>query len=121
MNAGELKKVLDSHKAWLGRDPDGKRANLRGANLSEANLSEADLRGADLSGATGNFVTFSVGRHEAVFAGGYGCIGCERHEYQVWLDNGHEIGENNNYSGEEITRYMAMIKIAVEWLRSVEK
>ena len=44
-------KILAQHKAWLGGNADGARANLRGANLREADLSEADLSWADLSEA----------------------------------------------------------------------
>ena len=61
MNSTELKTILDLHKKWLIKEPDGKRANLymadlrgadlSGAYLSGAKLSGADLRGADLSGA----------------------------------------------------------------------
>ena len=61
MNSVELKSILNLHKKWLIKEPDGKQANLymadlRGANLScaylsGAKLSGADLRGADLSGA----------------------------------------------------------------------
>ena len=61
MNSEELKTILDLHKKWLIKEPDGKRANLymadlrgadlNGAYLSGAKLSGADLRGADLSGA----------------------------------------------------------------------
>lgn len=47
----DLNKILDLHKKWLGNNPDGVRAELRGANLSGANLREADLRWADLRGA----------------------------------------------------------------------
>ena len=60
MNSAELKTILDLHKKWLIKEPDGKRANLymadlrgadlSGAYLSGAKLSGADLRGADLSG-----------------------------------------------------------------------
>ena len=56
MNSVELKAILDLHKKWLIKEPDGKRANLymadlRGADLSGAYLSGAKLRGADLRGA----------------------------------------------------------------------
>ena len=61
MNSVELKSILNLHKKWLIKEPDGKRANLymsdlrgadlSGAYLSGAKLSGADLRGADLSGA----------------------------------------------------------------------
>lgn len=52
----DLNKILDLHKKWLGNNPDGVRANLRGAdlrgaNLGGADLSRANLRLANLSGA----------------------------------------------------------------------
>jgi len=47
----DLNKILDLHKKWLGNNPDGVRADLRGADLREADLSGANLREADLRGA----------------------------------------------------------------------
>ena len=44
----DLNKILDLHKKWLGNNPDGVRADLRGADLREADLSGANLREADL-------------------------------------------------------------------------
>ena len=44
----ELEVFLRKHKLWLGNDPKGEMANLRGADLREANLRWANLRGADL-------------------------------------------------------------------------
>lgn len=56
LSKDELKIILDRHKAWLAKEPNGEQAdlsgaNLRGADLRGADLSEADLRWADLSGA----------------------------------------------------------------------
>ena len=51
MTREQLKEVLDLHAAWLGKKPEGKRADLSGANLSGANLRSANLSGANLSGA----------------------------------------------------------------------
>jgi hypothetical protein len=51
MNQNDLKKILESHAAWL-RNDGGTRANLRGANLQEADLQRVDLRGANLQGAS---------------------------------------------------------------------
>ena len=51
MTPEQLKEVLDLHAAWLGKKPEGKRADLSGANLRSANLRSANLSGADLSGA----------------------------------------------------------------------
>ena len=105
-------------------------ADLRGANLSGANLSEAYLRGANLSeaylseaylsGAKGPFTTFSAGRHTAVFAGGYGVIGCERWSYESWLTDYDEIGRNHDYGDDEIAEYGEFIKLAVARQRRVE-
>ena len=62
----KLNSILNKHKMWLLKDPEGERANLIRADLREANLREAnlykanlykanlykaDLRGADLMGA----------------------------------------------------------------------
>ena len=51
MTREQLKEVLDLHAAWLGKKPEGKRADLSGANLRSADLRSANLSGADLSGA----------------------------------------------------------------------
>jgi hypothetical protein len=98
-----------------------RNADLRGADLRGASLRNADLRGADLRGASGNFATGSFGKHHAVAAGGYISIGCEWHTYAEWLEHGPEIGRENYYSDAETARYMAWIKLAVEWLQEVEK
>jgi uncharacterized protein YjbI with pentapeptide repeats len=96
-------------------------ASLSGADLRWANLSRADLSGANLSEALGDqFVVFQAGRHQAIFAGGEGFIGCERHSYAEWLERGTKIGAANGYSGDEIARYMAFIRLAVEYLQGVE-
>ena len=135
----EVLKIVSEYRA-RGERPDLREANLRGADLSEANLSEADLSGADLReadlrgailsgadlrwadlrGATGLFATAKLGRHDAIAAGGYIAIGCERHEYQHWLDHGAEIGRANGYTAAEIARYMAWINLVVPWLLDEE-
>jgi uncharacterized protein YjbI with pentapeptide repeats len=101
-------------------------ADLSEANLSEADLSWADLRGsnlreADLSGAQGAFVTGYYGKHHAVAAGGYIFIGCERHTYQEWLDNGEQIGKDNEYTDAEIEDYMDWIRLAIRALERMER
>jgi len=93
-----------------------REANLREANLSGTDLSETNLSKADLRGAKGLFATAQLGRHDAVAAGGYIVIGCERHEYQHWLDHGEEIGRVNEYTDAEIARYMGWIRLVVPWL-----
>jgi uncharacterized protein YjbI with pentapeptide repeats len=95
---------------------DLRRAYLSGADLSGADLSGADLRRADLGGASGNFATGFFGKHHAIAAGGYIFIGCERHTYAEWLERGQEIGRASGYDDAETVRYMAWIKLAVEWL-----
>ena len=85
-----------------------------------ANLTGADLRWANLSWAIGDFAIGYFGTHHAIAAGGYISIGCERHTYTEWLERGAEIGKDNEYTDAEIARYMAWIKIAVDWLSEVE-
>jgi len=146
MNKTALEKILRKHQLWLSNEPDGKCANLsgaylRGADLKEANLKEADLRGANLRGADlsgadlsgadlkeadlsgaylrgakGNFVIGYFGKHHAIAAGGYISIGCERHTYQEWLDNGIQIGKDNGYTDAEASDYMDWIRIAIRAL-----
>ena len=58
MKQRELKKVLDTHAAWLEDENTGKRADFSGVNLSHTcligvNLISADLSGANLSGVKG--------------------------------------------------------------------
>ena len=142
MNKTALEKILRKHQLWLSNEPDGKCANLRGADLRGADLSGADLRGANLSGADlrganlrraylsgadlrradlrgakGNFVIGYFGKHHAIAAGGYISIGCERHTYQEWLDNGIQIGKDNGYTDAEASDYMDWIRIAIRALK----
>ena len=92
-------------------------AKLSGAILGGADLREADLRGADLSEANGDqFAVFQIGKDQAIFAGGYGHIGCMRLTYQEWLDEGIEIGLAHKYTKADIARYMKWIKDAVAYL-----
>ena len=70
--------------------------------------------------ADGLFATAKLGRHDAVAAGGYISIGCERHTYAEWLEHGEQIGRANKYTDAEIARYMAWIRLVVEWLSEAE-
>ena len=88
--------------------------------LPAIDLSGAYLRGANLSGAKGPFTTFSAGRHTAVFAGGYGVIGCERWSYESWLTDYDEIGRNHDYGDDEIADYGVWIKLAVARQQRIE-
>ncbi len=116
MDASELKEKQRKHSMWLNDEPGGMRADLSGADLSGAKL-----RWADLSGASGDFVTGYLGKHHAVAAGGYISIGCERHTYQEWLDNGVQIGKANEYTDAEIADYMDWIRLAIRALERMEK
>ena len=104
------KTIIEKHAAWSRNESGGERANLRGASL----------RGADLRRAVGLFAVGSFGRHQAIAAGGYISIGCERWPYAHWLEHYREIGEESNYSAAEIDRYGAWIKMVVEWLSVAE-
>jgi uncharacterized protein YjbI with pentapeptide repeats len=119
-DARENGEIPDLREADL-RDANLRGADLTGADLREADLREADLRdanltGANLRGADGLFATAQLGKHDANAAGGYIAIGCERHEYQHWLEHGEEIGRSNGYTDAEIARYMAWIRLVVPWL-----
>jgi len=92
------------------------RENGEIPDLREADLRDANLTGANLRGADGLFATAQLGKHDANAAGGYIAIGCERHEYQHWLEHGEEIGRSNGYTDAEIARYMAWIRLVVPWL-----
>jgi len=95
-------------------------ANLRWGNLRGANLRGADLSGADLSGAFGPFTVFSAGRHAAIFAGGYGHIGCCRYTYREWLDRFAAIGAQSEFTPDEIADYGYLIEFAVRRQRRIE-
>ena len=103
------------------RDADLRDADLRWANLSGADLRGADLRGANLRGARGPFTTGYFGGHDAVAAGGYVSIGCERHTYGEWLANYKAVGAANGYSADMIADYGAWIAMAVARQRRIEK
>ena len=94
--------------------------NLTGADLRGADLRGADLRGADLHEASGPFATGSFGCHNAVAAGGYISIGCERHTYAEWLKRYEEIGDAHDYSAAEVAMYGRWISMAVAWLEPIE-
>jgi hypothetical protein len=136
----EIEEKIRKHALWLANEDGGERADLSGADLSEADLSEADLSGADLSGADLRWaylrwanlsgadlsdaeIIAAVGQfglHQAIAAGGYISIGCERHDYQHWLDHYEEIGRGYGYTEAEIARYGAWIKLVVDWLTEAE-
>ena len=135
MNVTELKNIVELHGKYTRGEEGGVQANLRGADLRGADLRGANLRGANLRGANlseaylseaylseaeGPFTTFSAGRHTAVFAGGYGVIGCERWSYESWLTDYDEIGRNHDYGDDEIAEYGEFIKLAVARQRRVE-
>jgi len=93
-------------------------ANLIGANLSRANLSNADLRGSDLYGAIFHETKLNgtnlehpiifintVPEHTIQYINEIVLIGCECYHIDHWLENYKEIGEDNNYSPEEIEIY----------------
>ena len=96
-------------------------ADLRGVDLRGVDLNGANLSGAELRGAKGAFVTGYFGQHHAIAAGGYITIGCERHTYQEWLDNGAWIGKDNHYTDDEIKDYMDWIRLAIRALKRMER
>lgn len=116
-----IQEILEKHKQWIDNENGGEKADLSEANLSGADLSEANLSWADLSMALGDkFVVFQAGKHQAIFAGGKGFIGCESHSYAEWLASYAEIGAENGYTEAEIERYGAFVRLAVEYLQSIE-
>lgn len=94
---------------------------LKIINDARSNNTIANLRGADLSGADGNFCTGSFRLHHGIAAGGYICIGCERHTYQEWLDNIETIGADNGYTPTEVAHYRAWCELAVKVLTETEE
>ena len=94
--------------------------DLTRANLPRANLPRANLTRANLTGAKGPFATGSFGRHNAIAAGGFIAIGCERHSYDHWLEHFAAIGAANGYTEDEIDDYGAWIQLAVARQRRIE-
>ena len=126
MTVAELRSARSEGKRPSAPGADLCWANLYGADLSRANLYGADLRWADLrwadlSGARGPFTTGYFGGHDAVAAGGYVSIGCERHTYGEWLANYKAVGAANGYSADMIADYGAWIAMAVARQRRIEK
>ena len=111
----DIQEVLEKHKKWLDDEKGGERADLR-----DAYLRDADLRGADLRRANLHYLIGNLGKHIALAVGGYISIGCEYHTYENWLEHAEEIGKANNYTADEIARYVAWIKLAVELLKPLE-
>ena len=109
------------------------RAILSGANLSNANLSDADLSDADLSGADlscANLVgadlsranlsgaktpypiyQFFIGKFNGVASPHTLRIGCEEHDWDIWLQKYKEIGEKAQFSEQEIDQHYQVIKL----------
>ena len=113
MNYTETRDVLIAVGIPAERLPEGR--------LDVIDLSGADLSWADLSEANGPFTSGYLGGHHAVAAGGYICIGCERHTYEVWLADYESIGRRHEYSDEMIADYGAWIALAVARQRRIEK
>ena len=51
MDQNELQEILDLHKRWLDKEPDGRQADLSGKDLIGARLDGAWLQGANLENA----------------------------------------------------------------------
>lgn len=103
-----------------------KGVSFRWADFSRADLRYADLTNADfthacLNGAVGPFVTgYFQGGHNAIAAGGYISIGCERHNYKHWRMFGGQIGRKNGYSSDLIDVYSSWIDLAIKTLEGPE-
>jgi len=80
-------------------------ADLRGADLSEADLREADLSGANLSGAKQYVCKIQGSRHEIVAIDDDVRVGCVRKKLAEWITEYSAVGENNDYTKEQIAEY----------------
>jgi hypothetical protein len=106
------------------RGADLRDANLIGAYLRDANLIGADLIGANLIGANGIILPiFNIigSVHSVVFMGDKIKIGCEDHSISEWVENYKTIGEQNNYSPEQIEEYKKYIFMIAEFIKSREE
>ena len=128
----DVKQILENHQLWLtgkgGKKADLSDANLVGADLSRADLSCANLVGADLSCA--NLVgadlscanlsgaktpypiyQFFIGKFNGVASPHTLRIGCEEHDWDIWLQKYKEIGEKAQFSEQEIDQHYQVIKL----------
>ena len=118
--AGEYESIKDALQKNTCANLCG--ANLSGANLCEANLIDADLSEADLSGANLRgadlidaegislpIITIIGSRHTFFYINDIIQIGCEKWAVDHWLENYQFIGENNDYTPEEIAEYKTYI------------
>jgi uncharacterized protein YjbI with pentapeptide repeats len=88
-------------------------ANLSGADLLGADLSRANLLGADLSGASLSYpiYQFFLGQYNAVATPHELRIGCEVHDWQVWLNNYEVIGQKAEFPQDSILEHGEMIRL----------
>ena len=88
-------------------------ANLFGADLSCANLVGADLSRANLSGAKTPYpiYQFFIGKFNGVASPHTLRIGCEEHDWDIWLQKYKEIGEKAQFSEQEIDQHYQVIKL----------
>ena len=121
--AGEYESIKDALQKNRGADLRGADlgdADLRGANLGDANLRDANLVGANLRGAKGisiPIITIIGSKHTFFSMDGNIRIGCEKWPVDYWLKNYLSIGENNDYTPEEITEY----KIYIDMIANLKK
>ena len=118
----DVKQILENHQLWLtgkgGKKADLSDANLVGADLSRANLSRATLSrailsGANLSGAKTPYpiYQFFIGKFNGVASPHTLRIGCEEHDWDIWLQKYKEIGEKAQFSEQEIDQHYQVIKL----------
>ena len=91
-------------------------ANLRGADLCEANLCEANLRGAKEIKLP--IISLNGSAHSLFYINGTIRIGCEEHTIDEWVENYKSIGDDNNYSEEQITEYGKYIIMIANIIKS---
>lgn len=97
-------------------------ANLRMSNLTEANLTWANMHGVDMFGsnclsAIGDFLRLK-GTRDALIAidSETVLVGCESHSIRWWLANYRAVGEEFDYSQEQIEEYRLHLEHAAHWL-----
>jgi hypothetical protein len=87
-------------------------ANLEGANLRVANLEGANLEGANLRVAKGiklPIINITGSMHSVFYMDDKIKIGCEEHSIDYWLENYESIGEDHEYTDEQIKEYKVYI------------
>ena len=86
--------------------------SLRGANLQGTDLQGANLQGANLQDTC--ILSGTLGRHFYFCNGDHLQIGCEDMTLDQWLVEYNRVGEESDYTNQQIHDYGCLIKFLIE-------